>query len=144
MPALGMADSPYVRRTTCAYQMKKLGHALTLYAESNDGFLPSASEWCDLLLEIDTVHRKDFVCLGAKDKGPCNYSINKNLEGIKLLDAHPLTVLLFESEAGWNKSGGVEDLTFENHLGGCNILYVCGHTEFIYYRDDVKKLRWKP
>jgi prepilin-type processing-associated H-X9-DG protein len=44
----------------------------------------------------------------------------------------PKMVLLFETQAGWNRSGEYELLTTENHEGrGCNILFNDGRVIFI-------------
>lgn len=53
-------------------------------------------------------------------------------------------VLLFESEPGWNRFGGQELLTFDNHGGrGCNVLFSDGKIRFIE-PEDVNNLKWKP
>jgi prepilin-type processing-associated H-X9-DG protein len=53
-------------------------------------------------------------------------------------------VLLFESEPGWNRFGGPELLTFDNHGGrGCNILFSDGNVRFIK-PEDANDLKWKP
>jgi prepilin-type processing-associated H-X9-DG protein len=42
----------------------------------------------------------------------------------------------------WNKAGGPEILTIENHEGkGCNVLYADGHVEFIK-PDKISQLKW--
>ena len=53
-------------------------------------------------------------------------------------------VLLFESKPGWNRFGGPELLTFDNHGGrGCNILFSDGNVRFIK-PEDVNDLKRKP
>jgi prepilin-type processing-associated H-X9-DG protein len=50
-------------------------------------------------------------------------------------------VLLFETNGGWNKFGGPEILTTENHYGkGSNILFNDGHVRFVSHEFD--KLKW--
>jgi prepilin-type processing-associated H-X9-DG protein len=51
-------------------------------------------------------------------------------------------VLLFESNPGWNQSGGPELLTTENHQReGCNIAFCDGHVAFIQTK-DINNLKW--
>lgn len=54
------------------------------------------------------------------------------------------TVFLFESKPGWNKHGGPELFTFDNHYprGGC-ILLNDGTVNFIRTREELQQLRWK-
>ena len=53
-------------------------------------------------------------------------------------------VLLFETKAGWNRYGGRELFTFENHdpRGGMVVLND-GKTEFIRTEEELRQLRWK-
>ena len=57
-----------------------------------------------------------------------HYAMNPNC----LPNSPPDIVLLFETEGGWNQSGGLELLTTQNYKGkGCNILFNDGHVEFV-------------
>ena len=84
---------------------------------------------------------KIFIC--PNGSGPvevirCHYAINPNCEPNSPKD----TVLVFEAKGGWNKFGGPELLTFENHKGGANVGFNDGHVEFVK-PEDVNKLKWK-
>ena len=53
------------------------------------------------------------------------------------------TVLLFETDEGWNKFGGPELLTTRRHKGeGCYVLFRDNH---IYFErtQNFQKLKWK-
>lgn len=80
-----------------------------------------------------------FVCpsVGA-DR--CHYAMNPNCG----VDSEPNTVLLFETQAGWNRHGGPELFTFDNHdpRGGC-VLFNDGTVKFIRTEEELKQLRWK-
>lgn len=54
-------------------------------------------------------------------KGMCPYALNSGWE----LNSAPGTVMLFESEPGWNQVAGREAFTFDNHYprGGCVVLW---------------------
>lgn len=139
MPALARVRTMSYRMV-CGANMSRLGKAMLIYAIDNDGMYPTASEWCDLLIEYADVDESMFRCKGAPE-GPCNYAMNKNIEN---LDATALgdTVVLFETSAGWNQSGGPEILTTENHkVEGCNVLFNDGHVEFIE-AEYINDLKW--
>lgn len=139
MPALARVRQ-VAHRMVCASNMSGLGKAMLIYAYDSNDMYPSPSKWCDLLIEQGDVNEIIFVCKGAPE-GPCNYAMNKNVEQLGS-NAPPDMVLLFESQPGWNLSGGPEILTTDNHQReGCNILFVDGHVEFIK-PEDINNLRW--
>jgi prepilin-type processing-associated H-X9-DG protein len=130
MPALAKARI-VAQRQICANNLKQLGAAMMQYAEDNNDQFPSADKWCDLLKPY-CENEKLFVCPAART-GRCSYAINP--------DATPTssggTMLLFETQDGWNQSGGLEILTNENHHGeGSNVLFCDGHVEFIKAAED--------
>ena len=141
MPALARTRQ-IAFRVICATNMSGLGKAMLVYSNDFDDKLPTSSKWCDLLIEHVEVTEKSLRCLGAPE-GPCNYALNKNVEGLGA-SAPPDMVLLFETHPGWNQSGGPEILTTDNHRGdGCNILFIDSHVAFVK-TEDLKRLRWKP
>jgi len=140
MPALARTRQTAFRMV-CATNMSGLGKAMLIYSNDyND--IPTASKWCDLLIEHVEVTEKSLRCLGAPE-GPCNYAMNKNVEGLGA-SAPPDMVLLFETHPGWNQSGGPEILTTDNHQGdGCTVLFADSHVAFVK-TEKLKDLKWKP
>lgn len=133
------------QKVVCANNMTALGKAMYVYAGDCDGKFPTSSEWCDLLIEYADVDEHMFRCPGTLsgiDTSPriCSYAMNENVEDV---DAPGDMVLLFETDAGWNQSGGREMLiTTDRHRnGGCNILFVDGNVEFIKTA-DLEELKW--
>jgi len=126
----------------CGTNLSGLGKAMAIYANDYDGKYPTADKWCDLLLQGDYVNEKQFVCRAARDSGDnerCHYAINPNCKP----NSPPDLVLLFETKGSWNRFGGPEILTTENHGGkGCNILFNDGRVEFVETK-DLGKLKWK-
>ena len=140
MPALARTRQ-IAFRMVCGTNMSGLGKAMLIYSNDYDG-IPTPSKWCDLLIEHAEVSPATFRCKGAPE-GPCNYAINKNVEGLGR-SAPPDVVLLFETHPGWNQVGGPEILTTDNHQGdGCNILFVDSHVEFVKAK-ELAHLKWKP
>jgi prepilin-type processing-associated H-X9-DG protein len=121
----------------CGSNVSDISHALLLYAEKNDSKYPATEKWCDLLIEDGFITAKSLRC-PAPWTGRCHYALNPNC----WLKSSPDTILLFETESGWNQSGGPESLTFDNHGGkGANVLFNDGHVEFVK-PEDAGKLKW--
>jgi prepilin-type processing-associated H-X9-DG protein len=127
MPAMTSAKS-VAYRTVCESNMHGLAIAMMVYANDYDNRVPTADEWCDLLIQEADVSSASFLCPSAPD-GTCTYALNKNLV---TLDVSATTVVMFECPPGWNQVGGPELLTTEYHQGeGCNIAFADGTVEFV-------------
>ncbi|MBN1359135.1 MAG: hypothetical protein JW993_01015 [Sedimentisphaerales bacterium] len=121
----------------CNKRLWELGAALRRNAAKNDWQYPPPERWCDALVELG-VEPESFRCPGAK-RGPCNYAMNPHADPCSAGDV----LLLFESEPGWNLFGGPELLCTENHThGGCSLLFVDGHTEFVEGTWWQAELKW--
>ena len=141
MPALARTRQ-IAFRMVCATNMSGLGKAMLIYSNDYDDKLPTASKWCDLLIEHVEVTPLSFRCKGAPE-GPCNYAMNKNVEKLGIRSP-PDMVVLFETHPGWNQSGGPEILTTDNHEGdGCTVLFADSHVAFVK-TEDLDDLKWKP
>ena len=129
-------------RMFCGTNMSGLGKAINSYAQVNYGKYPNPEKWCDLLLEADQAKIRQFMCLPdfkiqylwfncsrpKPKKGRSHYAMNTNCTP----DSPGDTVLLFETTLGWNKHGGKELLTLDNHNGnGCNILFNDWHVTWV-------------
>lgn len=118
-------------RMTCGTNLSNLGKAMLVYANEYNGKYPTADKWCDLLIAEGLVNERQLKCPAIKDKRVrCSYAINPNCH----VDSPPDTVLLFETDGGWNQFGGVELLTLKNHKEdiGFNVLYSDLHVAFTF------------
>jgi len=134
----------------CSINLSRLGKAMQIYENDNRGHYPEPNQWCDLLLQHAQVESNWFLCPRVKwewrrqvlpwpvpkNEG-CYYAMNPNCEPNLPSD----TVLLFETKGGWNRFGGPELLTIENHLGRCNVLFNDGHVEFVG-TEQLGELKW--
>ncbi len=126
------------KKMWCKEDISLLYHPLRWYADDHNGQYPPGNRWCDLLIEETAEVARYFVCKGGSP-ARSHYAINANAKP----DSPDDVVLLFETNGGWNQSGGPELLTTENHKGkGCNVLYVGGHVQFVRSK-DIDKLRWQ-
>lgn len=141
-----------ILRLPCRTNLMALGEAMLIYSAYNDDNYPAADKWCDLLLEQTEVTPKRFVCpsivirlpfTGGKTvqrptprRGLCTYAMNPNCVDM----SPPETVLLFETDAGWNQFGGPELLSTKVHGGkGFNVLYKQGQ---VFFEQDANNLNW--
>jgi hypothetical protein len=138
-----------MRQNTVVYELRSLYKAIRDYSKMNNGYLPAADSWCDLLIEHDKTLSKD-VFNHPRIEGSV-IAFNENLDRMRLLDVDKNTVLLFEAKGGLNLAGGKElmknsnpsrvfvDILFMNgKIEQCLI----GHDD--YNRYTIESIRWKP
>jgi prepilin-type processing-associated H-X9-DG protein len=134
----------------CANNMKLLDLAVKLCENDHYGTFPS-NQWCDELLtnkeamsEFTTNLANIFRCPTALKSQRCSYALNRQLVGIKNTGGIAEdTVMLFESDTGWNAVGGSEIMAVRRHYSGLNVALVDGSVEYVEYK-DLGKLRWNP
>ena len=74
----------------------------------------------------------------------CAYAFNAKLDGKKESEINPQTVLLFESDPGWNGSGGAGALKPHKHSSRLvNVAFADGSVHTIP-RSQLSTLRWEP
>ncbi len=124
----------------CGTNLSGLAKSMIVYANDDERCIfPAPEKWCDLLIDRDYVSAKQFLCPQARDKGPGHYAINPNANSA----SDPDVVLVFETDSGWNQSGGPEILSTKNHKGqGCNIAFVDTHVRYVK-KDQFSKLKRK-
>ena len=98
----------YYRIMTCHAHMGLLLRAVKAYVEDHDGRFPPGEKWSDELM-IYVRDRDAFPCPAAIN-GACSYAYNGALSGLSYreIGKPEMTVVFFESDAGWNVSGGPE------------------------------------
>ncbi len=129
-------------RMLCAHNLENLGKAILAYASENDNRFPSASQWCDLLIEHTDISKEQFIC-GESFWPVFSYGFNKNLDGLGIYGVPPDTVLLFEIKGGRNISGGLELIVDNKHNNFASVvLFADGHAEIIK-KEQAKDLKWE-
>jgi len=160
-------------REICRKNLVELYKAMRIYSNEYEGKYPTADNWCDLLIAHAGANNYSFCCRRAAEiEKQYRYTINPKAEpnsspsmvflytdpngrrycvkwGYYAInpyvqpDSPSNLVLLFETKGGWNKCGGYELVTFENHfIKGCNVLFNDGHVEFVK-PEQVDRLKWK-
>lgn len=113
-------------RVHCCFEMQDLSNATLKYCKQNKGTLPDADAWCDQLIglaeNIEVYYSQKFLVGGhdldgIPDGRISTFAFNKNLDGYRLADIDRQTVLLFETNLGWNQNGTSAILRPEGHSG---------------------------
>jgi len=124
-------------------QVKQLGLAARMYASDHNDKFPTGQSWCD---DLKSFMGNTTVYKAPNDSGPgpCSYAYNERLSGMDEGKINPQTVLFFEAESGWNRSGGPELLLGQPRSPG---LYVIGFADGSVQQVPaarVGSLRWDP
>jgi hypothetical protein len=136
---------PYELRQQCARNLADLASRLQ-WLRAKGGHRVASDRWCDTIVReyrnvglVDKFLMRPFRCPSASD-AKSHYAMNPNCGP----DSSGGTVLLFETQNGWNQHGGPELFTFDNHdpKGGL-VLLNDGTVKFIRTEEQLKQLRWK-
>jgi hypothetical protein len=135
-----LAARSEAREINCVNNMKELTLSIFEYENKNNDLLPPVNQWCDALQATNLAM---FHCPEAPKGQRCSYAMNQNLAGIKNTgDILPDTVVLFESDAGWNASGGPE-IAVARHLSRLTVTFMDGSVSMIDFK-NLGSLRWNP
>jgi hypothetical protein len=141
MPALARAKQKAMT-ISCVNNMKQLAVGVKIYAVDHDGQLPPAATWCDAI-QSRVGSPKVFQCPSEPERR-CSYAFNAKLDGKKDSEINPQTVLLFESDAGWNGTGDADNLKPHSHSGRIVIVALADGAVMQIPRSKLGTLRWEP
>jgi type II secretory pathway pseudopilin PulG len=106
VPALAAAKQK-AQAINCVNNEKQLAIAMRMYASDNKDQLPPAATWCDAI-KVNVGSERIFKCVAANSSSRCDYAFNAKLGGMEEAKVAPDTVMIFESDGGWNANGGPE------------------------------------
>jgi prepilin-type processing-associated H-X9-DG protein len=144
LPALAKAKQK-AAGITCMNNVKQLSLGLRMFSDDNKDLFPPGTNWCDALMPY-VQNKSTYLCPLGNPGQRCHYAFNARLAGreTKDIQAPAQTVLLFETEGGWNVAGGRELLPAKpRHAGAYTVGFVDGHTEMVV-PSRLEKLRWEP
>ena len=145
LPAIA-AGRKKAEQIQCMTNEKQLAMAIMLYSQSHTNHFPAATNWCDAIAG-DIGNKWVFKCMAAGGTGRCDYGFNSRLDGIDPARvARPdETVLIFESDLGWNGSGVVDAVSGGRHGHGraSMVAFADGHVERVE-QSRLNTLRWEP
>ena len=146
LPALAAAKQK-AEAINCVNNEKQLAWAIKLYSVNSTNHFPPAATWCDAIKAKVSVSEKEFKCPGANSSSRCDYAFNAKLGGLDASKINPQTVMIFESDGGWNANGGPELLPAKpRHLrprAVYVVAFVDGHVEAVN-QSRLNTLRWDP
>lgn len=141
LPALAKAKGK-AQTINCVNNLKQLGLSVRLYSGDHADKYPSATNWCDAIL-AEAGTPKIYVCPGAPD-ARCGYAFNAKLSGLDESKLDPNTVMIFESDAGWNASGGRELMITKPRHGNHYVVGLADGSVQQMTEAQIKQLRWDP
>ena len=147
----------------CRRSMEILGNAIQKYCEQNEGILPAADTWCDQLLgSVEDENEEAGLIFVLEGHGIVGYNgekmirlaMNNYLDGCKISEIDRQTVLLFETDFGWNQNGTLTTLppksppVFRPFLeGGYRFIFVGPDSTFtvkFITNSELDSLNWTP
>lgn len=142
LPALSAAKQK-AQEINCISNEKQLALAVRIYSEDHTNQLPHSATWCDAIktnIGSETV----FKCPAANSASRCDYGFNAKLDGMDESKIDPQTVMIFESDAGWNASGGRElMISRARHERAFTVAFADGSVQDIP-ESRLGTLRWDP
>jgi len=125
----------------CAGHIQQLATAVRSYANDNNDRFPAATNWCESIQQGVT-GLNTFQCPSVPTSR-CGYALNAAVAGKVRYDVAPDTVLLFESDQGWNAVGNASSLISVARHGSITVVLADGSIRSIT-PDAASSLRWTP
>ena len=142
LPALAAAKQK-AQTINCVNNEKQLALAVKIYSGDHNGQFPLAATWCDAL-KVDVGSEKVFKCVAANSSSRCDYAFNAKLGGMEESKIAPDTVMIFESEGGWNANGGPELMIGKpRHARLFVVAFADGSVQQLR-ESQLNTLRWDP
>jgi prepilin-type processing-associated H-X9-DG protein len=147
-PCASMGDPPdrqhaeYAAASNCRSNIHNVWLSVQHYMNAHNDELPTPQRWCDVLKEEELLD-DGTILRCTRSRLDCGFALNEAAGARRPWPSYD-TVLLFESDAGWNAAGGRELLAYEpRHAGGYNFVFCDGSIRWVR-AEDVDSLRWGP
>jgi hypothetical protein len=146
LPALAAAKQR-AQTINCVSNEHQLALAVRIYANDHTNHFPPAATWCDAIKKYADGSDRVFKCpAAATGASRCDYGFNAALDGMDESKVDPQTVMLFESDGGWNANGGPESMvTPARHEHGrvFVVAFADGSVQEMR-QSQLNNLRWNP
>jgi hypothetical protein len=142
LPALAAAKQK-AQEINCVNNEKQLALAVRIYSGDNTNHFPTAATWCDAIKPY-AGSGKIFKCPAANSDSHCDYAFNSKLDGMDESKVNPQTVMIFESDGGWNANGGPELMIGKpRHARMFVVAFADGSVQQMR-ESQLSTLRWDP
>ncbi len=141
LPALARAKQN-AQNGSCENNARQVALAVKLYADENEGKCPPAVNWCDAILN-NAPGPETFRCPQRRSE-QSGFAFNAKLAGKTLSSIPGDTVLIFESDGGWNSTGGPEAVSARPPHGRSYFFGFADGNVRPVSRDELPQLRWEP
>lgn len=144
LPALAKAKAK-AQSISCMNNARQLALAVIIHTQDNTNTCPPAATWCDAI-QPEVGSASVFQCPAGDKSHQSHYAYNAKLSGFNLDEVKDSaqTVLFFETDGGWNLSGGSELLPRKpRHNGVVIVAFVDGHVERVQ-ESHLPQLQWEP
>jgi hypothetical protein len=115
--------------------------SLRVMSIANKGAYPDADSWCDTIRK-EVTSTNHYQCPEDPTHAACAYAYNAALSGVK--EPNPNTVMIFESDLGWNGSGGASNIIAKPRHGNRVIVGFASGQVRPVRTNELSQLRWNP
>jgi hypothetical protein len=142
LPALAQAKQK-AQSINCVNNEKQLSIGMRMYSRDNKDQLPPAATWCDAI-QPEAGTTNIFHCPADFSGSRCSYAFNAKLGGMDESKINPNTVMIFESDSGWNANGGSELMIRKpRHARVFVVAFADGSVQQLP-ESQLNTLRWDP
>jgi prepilin-type processing-associated H-X9-DG protein len=144
LPALAKAKAK-AQSITCMNNVRQINLAVIIHAQANTNTCPPAATWCDAI-QSELTSDNVLQCSAGDKSRRCHYAFNAKLDGLSMdqIKNPAQTVLVFETDGGWNLSGGSElQPQKPRHGRRVAVGFVDGHAEMVEAA-RLPQLQWEP
>jgi prepilin-type processing-associated H-X9-DG protein len=143
LPALATAKAR-AQTINCVNNEKLLALGVQMYANDHTNQFPPSATWCDDIKKYVGFDRIFECPAAANPAGRCDYAFNAALSGMDESKVDPHTVLIFESDAGWNASGGADSIVLRHETGRKAVVAFADGSVQQIPQSQLGNLRWNP
>jgi len=130
------------RRVSCVNNLKQVALAVRLQADEHDGKFPPAATWSDAIQPH--LNSPNQLRCPDRSRAACGYAYNRSIAGRTTSSVAPETVMLFESDTGWNATIGPDDRFIPPPHGVMySVAFADGSVREITAA-ELSTLRWEP